>query len=558
MSEVIARLRRHPTATFQLLIASLVINLLGLASSLYVIQVLNRYVSYGVGGTLATLTIGVIIALAGEHGFRRLRLRLAETIVGDAEQRLATGVFGLLLTARADALAARPPGERIEVLRGLDRAEAALGASTLAGLADVPFSGLFLAALALLSPVLALIAAGFCLAAAADTWLVRRRLATPTAELATLAGRGGALVATAVATADTVRQFRAGGRLMARWQEIDTQVRDLRRTIARRQHDAASFTQAAQGLMGVAVIGVGALLVVNGALDVGALIGANLIAARALAPILRLVNTAEALIQAEQGLAAARRFAAIAVEPEGGRFLPGWNGRLTLDRVSFTPPGAGTPLFSDLSLTLEPGGVLVITGRNGTGKTSLLRLLAGLAESDRGEIRIEGVDLRQVSLGWWRRQVSYVPQEPVFADGPLGDTLRAVQPEAAEAGDIALWRCLERVGLKSWLDRQPQGLNLLLNDGGRTLAPGLRRRLALARALLIDGPLVLLDEPSEGLDREGAGMVYALLIDLVRRGRTLVVVSHDPVILRGAQLLLRLDGGAPVLSQNFGVSLPNP
>ena len=86
-----------------------------------------------------------------------------------------------------------------------------------------------------------------------------------------------------------------------------------------------------------------------------------------------------------------------------------------------------------------------------------------------------------------------------------------------------------------------------MTAGGGNLAPGLRRRLGLARALLVDGPLVMLDEPSEGLDREGAEAVYTLMLDMARRGRTLIVVSHDPVILGGARLLLRFDGDEPEL-----------
>ena len=239
-----------------------------------------------------------------------------------------------------------------------------------------------------------------------------------------------------------------------------------------------------------------------------------------------------------------RRFAETAGGPEGGKVLPGWGGRLTLAGLGLGFPGAPAPLFSAVTLDLEPGGVLVITGRNGTGKSSLLRLAAGLIEPSRGQMLVDGVEFRQVSRDWWRSQVSYVPQEPVFLDATVRENLRAVRPDV---GDEVLLACLGTAGLRPFIDRHPAGLDQPLVGGGWNLAPGLRRRLAMARAILVDGPLFLLDEPSEGLDREGAEAVYTLLIDLARRGKTLVVVSHDPVILRGARLLLRFEGGEPVL-----------
>ncbi|MEI6559422.1 MAG: ATP-binding cassette domain-containing protein [Rhodospirillaceae bacterium] len=544
MGELIARMIRNRSATAYLMLASLVINVLGLMSSLYVIQVLNRYVSYGVTGTLASLTLGVVIAIGAEHVFRRLRLTLAEEIVGDADERLATGVFGLMLTARVDALEKRPAGERAELVRGIERAEQALGPANLTALADLPFSALFLLALALLSAPLALVAVLFCAATALLAWRGQQHLTRPLLALGGLGERVNTLINATIAGADTLRHFHGAPLLMARWRAATTEARATRAAIALSQHTGGSLIQAMQALMGAAVIAVGAVLVVLGQLDVGALIGANLIAARALAPLTRLVQMGKALATAQQSLAAARAFAATTGEPEGRKTLSDWSGRIELDGVGLVYPGAVAPLFSALRLALEPGSVLVISGRNGTGKSSLLRLIAGLIEPSRGQIRIDGVDLRQISLDWWRRQVSWLPQEPVFLEGSLRENLAAARPDADEA---AMLRCLAVTGLQELADRHPAGLDQPLAGGGRHLAPGLRRRLAMARAILVDGRLVLLDEPSEGLDREGAQAVYSLLIEFARRGKTLVVISHDPVILGGAKLLLRFDGGEPAL-----------
>ncbi|MGE5506560.1 MAG: ATP-binding cassette domain-containing protein [Actinomycetota bacterium] len=542
MGELLARLSRQPAATARLLLASLLVNALGLASSLYVIQVLNRYVGHGVGGTLATLTVGVVVALVGEHVFRTLRLELAGEIVASDDEKLATGLFGLLLTARMADLDQRPRGEAEMLMRALEKAEAAFGPANLAAIADVPFSAFFLLVLALLSWPLALVAAGFAALSVTFIWISQRRT-DPKARAAQAAAQEvAALVGAAAGAADAVRQFRAAPLLMGRWHEASGKARALRAQLTHQSSRSASTNQVLQGLMGAAVIAVGAMLAVEGKLDVGALIGANLIAARALAPIVRLAQLVDPLKQAEAGLKAARAFAAaIAVERDGGAVLAGFRGKLELRRLGWAPPGQPMPLFSALDLVLEPGSVLAVTGRNGSGKSSLTRLIVGLAEPDEGQVLADGVDIRQLAPAWWRAQVSYLPQEPVFLDGTIADNLAAARPGISEAEMRA---CLERAGLGNFVAEHPDGLGRRLALGGRSLALGLRRRLALARALAVDGQLVVLDEPSEGLDRDGVEIVYTLLIELARQGRTIIVVSHDANILAAAGHVLDLQGGS--------------
>ncbi|CAK0772717.1 Type I secretion system permease/ATPase [Azospirillaceae bacterium] len=545
MRELFARLRRHPGGALRLFISSLIINILGLASSIYVIQVLNRYVSYGVNGTLITLTTGAIIAIVGEFIFRQLRLAVGEDIIGDEDERLSIGLFGLSVTTRLDAFEARPIGTRAEILRASERTESAFGPPALAALADLPFSLVYLTGLFLLAPPLAMVTAGFGAVLLLLAWNSQRAAATAQHSLNTAAARIGSLVMAGLQAGETIRHFRAVDRLVEAWSVAAAQAHALRRHARRTHHASSAWAQLVQSLTGIAVIGVGAALAVDGVLDVGVLVGANIMAARALTPLSRLIPLAESARAAAQTLAEARAFAASTpVEPRLGKIIPGWLGKIEARSLAFTPLGGNTPLFTALSFALEPGGVLVITGKNGSGKTSLLRLMAGLIQPSRGQILVDGVDLSQISLDWWRKQVSYLPQEPIFLEGPLQQALSDACPEASPED---MERVLTQVGLRPLIDRHPQGWNQLLGEGGRNLAPGVRRRLALARALLVDGPLYLLDEPSEGLDRDGAERVYAQMIALARRGKTLVVVSHDPTILRGARLTLNFDGAEPIL-----------
>lgn len=551
IAEILARMARTPRQTAHLLAVSALMAVLGLTVSLFVTQVLNRYVTHGVSGTLMTLTAGAVLAVAAEHQLRTLRWMIAAEIAGDQDRRLTTGVFGLMLTSDLRTQAAWNPAARADLVRGAEQARTAFGPAGLTAVADLPFALMVLTVLALLSPVLAGVAAAYCAALALLAWLGQRRLVGPAATLNRAAGEINALVAGAVHAPETVRHFRAHTALMERWHTLNERARLIGDQVDGIHLHAGSLTQVMQGLLAVTVIAVGGMQVVAGTLDIGTLVGANLIAGRVLMPFGRIVQHGRTLRTAATALAEARRFAGAAVERTGGRTLPDWTGGIALSGVAVAFPGQERPVLSGLDLEVGAGGVVALTGRNGSGKSVLLKVLAGLIDPTRGQVLVDGVDLRLLSLDWWRSRVSYLPQEPLFLPGTLRENLYLARPGATDAD---LLQALADADLIDLVNRHPRHLDMVIDEGGRTLAPGIRRRLGLARALLIDGPLYLLDEPSEGLDRDGAQVVYQRLIALAQRGRTLVIATHDPVILNGARRVIRLDGAGT--GQEFPATPP--
>ena len=195
-------------------------------------------------------------------------------------------------------------------------------------------------------------------------------------------------------------------------------------------------------------------------------------------------------------------------------------------------------MFETLDLDLQPGSVLLVSGTNGAGKTTLCKLLAGLIEPRRGEILADGVDLRQIVPEWWHRQICYLPQEPTFLNATIGENLRTLNPEMGTDG---LNRVIERAALKPFISESRDGFSTMIVDNGATLSLGIRRRLALARALVTDGRLVIFDEPTEALDEQGRQAVYDILNDMSKEGRTIVICSSDPNIMQAAQFALDLN-----------------
>lgn len=531
-------MKAKPWLSFQVIVASLLANVLALASSIYVIQILNRFVTYGVTTTLVTLTVGVILAIVFELSFRWVRLQLAEGLSEEPDRNNSIGAFGLLTTARIEALSRVAPGERRTLVQGLEAVEQSLGPANFTALIDLPFSLVFLGTLYLLSTPLGIVVTLFMLMVITLGLISRFRLKPKTERLRELAGNAHALLGTASVAADSVRLFGGARRLVDDWTTLNDETQGLRRHVGKLQGITQTLGQSAQALMSVAVIAIGALLVLDGQLDTGAMIGANILAARALAPVQRFAQLGESLTKAQDALTRVREFAAIETEPEQGSALKQYKGSLQFDDVALQLPGQNQPLFEGLSFKLEPGEILAVIGRSGAGKTTLSRMMVGLVAAERGKILVDGVALPQLLPDWWRRQLIYLPQELQFLNVSLRANLTSGDEDVDEQ---RLAEALEASGSDLIVNHLPNGLDTEIRGGGSEFSVGERRRLGLARALYRDGRLVVLDEPSEGLDEEGIKQVFEVMVRLSREGKTLVVCSHDPRVIAGATRILDLN-----------------
>lgn len=537
MRELLIRLFSRPLIAAELIAASLLANFLALASPLFVDQVLRRYVSYGVDATLATLTAGVLIAAAMEFGFRQIRIALAKRASRSRDAELAALPFHKLTTAKAGALAMVPDGAKHEAALTADTVRQAMSPTNLSTLLDVPFATLFLVVLSLLSPRLALIATAFVGSLFALSLAVVVSLRAPGQRLQSEAAGRSALLAANLRAAETVRAFNLGAGARARWAETSARFARQARDLAGRQAMLQSLSRFGQALLAVAIIAVGAMEVVDGRLEVGTLIAANILAARALGPFVAFAQMSEPLARASRALELVREFARLPQERDAGTGLVAVDGRIELRDLAFAHPGAKGPLFERLTLALEPGQTLVVSGGNGAGKTTFAKLMMALYDPVRGQILVDGVDLAQVAPAWWRGQVAYLPQEPAFLPGTLRDAVL----DGSDAPDPSRFDDLMRqAGLKSFVDESPAGMMTMIERNGDNLSFGIRRRLALARALARSARVWIFDEPTEGLDQEGAGLVYQALNRAADAGNTLIVCSHDLNILKGADLVLDL------------------
>ncbi len=293
MNELLYRLALRPGLTLEMLAATLIASILALASPLFVIQVLNRYVAHGVDTTLMTLAVGVVGAVFLELGFRQIRLSLAAAVNTRRDRELTNAAFTSLTGIRMAAIEQLPPGVRQELAAGAERIQAAYSAANICTTLDVPFALLFVLALYLLSPVIALVVLIFLVFGFLVSVVTLASLRNPARQLQATSARRGGLLGAAINSGDMVRAFNAGIAMRQQWQDETGIYQDLARHIAKRQGFVQSLGMSAQALMSVGVITTGAILVVQGQLDIGAMIGANILAARALGPIIKFASMSE-------------------------------------------------------------------------------------------------------------------------------------------------------------------------------------------------------------------------------------------------------------------------
>lgn len=331
--------------------------------------------------------------------------------------------------------------------------------------------------------------------------------------------------------------FNCAPQLRRDWTAAQDQMTGLRGHLQELQGEQQHHTIVGSNLMTIAVYAVGAITVVMGKLDVGSLIGASILASRALSSFSRLTQSQELFERAVQAYARLDALSKLPVEHQQGVVPRELKGHLELVDVALTWPGQPMPVFESLSLQLPAGSVMAIVGGNAAGKSSMVRMLVGLLHPDRGHVKYDGFDVRQLVPEWWRKQLVYLPQEPQFFDGSLKENLKVLQPEAEDA--VVLDWC-RRLDLGGFLETQPRGLETPVRNAGAHLPVGVRRRLALVRALLSGGKIVILDEPFEGVDSRGAQAMTAVLNELVAAGCSLMVATRDEFIIKSANIVLDL------------------
>jgi len=527
----------------QVILASALINLLALAVPIFTMNVYDRVFPTAALITLWSLVAGVGIALVFDAGLKILRAEVVDAVGRRVDARVSSTIFAHISDLRLDQ-AGPSTGALLNGLKDYETLRDVFSSQTVATLTDLAFAGLFIAVIAYLGGPLAWPPAiALTLVIVLGVALLRPLRQASVAARETGAARN-AVAVEALSEPETLKAVAGQGRMQARWEQQVAQAAKAGEANRRLANWATTLTALAQQASSIAIVIIGVYLALDGRITMGAVIAAMILSGRAMAPTAALAGL---FVRASFALATLRSLTQVMEQPSDritaapalDTGLSG--GALELQGAGLTYPDAQVAALRDVTLSLPPRGRLGVIGPVGAGKTSLVRMLAGLAAPTEGMVLGDGLNMAQIAPARLRRDIQYVPQEPVLFTGTLAENIAFGRPQATGADVL---RVAQMVGVDRIAASHPQGFAMPIDEKGRNLSGGQRQLIALARALLPDPRVLILDEPSSSMDNASERMLVARLAQILRkRPMTLVISTHRTGLLALVDQLALIEGG---------------
>jgi ATP-binding cassette subfamily C protein LapB len=538
---------------------SLFINILALAVPVFVLQVYDRVVLYAGFTTLQGLAIGMAFAIAFDYVLRQSRSRLLQRVALRFDLAMGQRLFDKLLAVPLRTLEQRAAAYWHALFRDTEMVRNAFSGATAVLLADLPFAVIFLAFMfAIARPVawvILLMLPVFLFVAWRAASVLRRANMTER-----VAGFGrDALVTELIAGRTTVKALATGSAMRPVWE--DRQTSSIEHAIDR-GGKTDRYVNMSAGLTvftTVLVTTIGAISIVNKELTIGSLIAANILSYRIMGPFQQLVGNWRNLVSAKDAVGRLGEAFALTEDRQADAVIAERpKGKLTFENLTFRYAEEAPPAVDQLNVKVGPAGMLGIVGKNGSGKSTLLKLALGLYMPTSGRVLLDDADIAQYSRAQLADWIGYVPQECVLFAGTIRSNLAQREPLAEDAEIV---RAAQAAGVHSYVIDLPDGYDTDIGEAGTRLSAGIRQRLAIARALVGNPPVILLDEPSSNLDRQAQDDLTRSLVALAR-DHTILLVTHSPVLLGACGNIMALEAGklamAGPAAEILGRIFPNP
>lgn len=526
---------------FQVIIAAALTNFLGLSTSLFIMVVYDRVVPNEAIESLIALTIGVAIALVFDFVIKTIRGQFVDRAGQRADGRMARLIFNKLLNLKLDQ-GNRRSGAMASVVREFDTLREFFTSATLVAVVDLPFIFFFIWVISLIAGPLALVP----LVAVPIVILVGLIIQPFLASLAKNSmqsnmSKQGVLIET-LNGIETIRATGSGRLMRKRFEDASETQSELglrNRMLSQFAiNSAASVQQVAQ----IVTIFFGVFLIQDGTITMGAMIAAVILGGRTLAPLSQLASAlsrANAARQAYRSLSEIMRDDSSAESRVAKLSRPNLSGEIELKNLSYKFPGSSSAIISDLSLKIPVGQKVAIVGRMGSGKSTLARLIAGTINPSSGAVMVDGIDTRQVDPSDLRRNIGVMMQETWLFSGTVKEN---IQMGFYEHSDAHILEISKVAGVDAFISKHPSGYDLELKERGEGLSGGQRQSINLARALLHNPSVLILDEPTSSMD-QATEMAVISALGKWAQNKTLVMITHRNSLLQLADRVLVMDEG---------------
>lgn len=526
------------------LAAALLINVMALAMPLFVMNVYDRVVPNRAMETLWVLALGVVLVIGVDMMLRLLRGYFIDLASARIDMQLSSSIMERVLGVR---MAARPEavGAFAANLRSFETVREFITSASVTALIDLPFALLFVLVIALIAwpliiPVMLAIVAVIIYA-----YILQHKMHA----LSETTYRAGALrnatLIESLTALETIKTQGAEGVMQSKWEKSVAFVSRVNNQMRFLSAAATNGAMEIQQLVSVVVVVAGVYLIGQGLLSMGGLIACTMLTGRAVAPLGQMVGLLMQYHHAKVALTSLDEVMARPVErPDDGAFVhrPELKGNIEFRDVDFSYPNSSVSALKGFNCRIAEGEKVVVIGRIGSGKTTLQKLLLGLYQPTAGAVLVDGVDLRQLDPADLRRNIGYVAQDVTLFYGTLRENIAIGAPYADDATIVA---AAEAAGLADFVNRHPDGFDMMIGERGDSVSGGQRQSIAIARALLLDPPILLLDEPTSAMDFSSEQQFKQRLKQLADH-KTVVIVTHRNSLLDLATRVIVVDDGRVV------------
>jgi ATP-binding cassette, subfamily C, bacterial exporter for protease/lipase len=522
-------------------IFSAIINLLMLTPSIYMLQIYDRVLASRNEITLLMLTLLMLGLYLFMSALEFVRSFVLVRVGAQLDMKLNKRVY----TAAFEQNLKRAGGNAGQALSDLTTVRQFLTGNALFAFFDAPWFPIYLAVIFLFEPSLGFFALGSTVLLIVLAYVNEKVSKKPLSEANAIAIASGNLASNNLRNAEVIESMGMLQNLMHRWFKLHGRFLQLQGDASQKAGIVSAATKFFQTALQSLVLGLGALLAVEGKISPGMMIAASILLGKALGPVQMLISVWKSWSSTRS---AYERLAALLSDNpprQAGMSLPKPQGALSVEGVTAAPPGSQVAVLKGLSLAVQPGDALGIIGASGSGKSTLARLLVGVWPSAVGKVRLDGADIYQWNKDELGPYIGYLPQDVELFGGTIAENI-------ARFGDIDSDKVIEaamRAGVHDMILHFPKGYDTILGDGGAGLSGGQKQRIGLARAMYGDPSLIVLDEPNSNLDDVGEQALVAAIVGMRQRGKTVVLITHRTSVIGVTSKLLLLKDG---MAQMFG------
>ncbi|WP_342618635.1 type I secretion system permease/ATPase [Rhodoferax sp. GW822-FHT02A01] len=523
------------------LFAALLANLFALGMPLFTMNVYDRVVPNHAFETLWVLAFGLLLMLLGDLVLRTMRSRFVDLASSRVDVKLSAFIMERVLGTRMEQRPASA-GSFASNLRAFESVRDFIGSATVVAFIDLPFSLIFMVTIAWISWMMLIPLVVGSLIMLLYSLAVQDRMHELAETTYRASAQRNATLIEGLVGFETIKALSAESNIQTKWEKSAALLARVGAQLRLLSSTAASSSAFVQQLVNLAIVVIGVYAISEKELTMGGLIACTMLASRAMAPVGQVAGLLVQFHTASTALTSLDEMMKRDVErPADANYINRGRlqGAIDFRGVSFTYPGQTTPSLQNLNFRIKPGEKVAILGRIGSGKTTLEKLILGLYQPTEGAVLVDGIDLRQLDPAELRSQIGYVQQDIMLFYGTLRENITLGAPLASHQ-DIV--RAAEIGGVINLVNQHPQGFDMLVGERGESLSGGQRQGVAIARAVINDPPILLLDEPTSSMDYSSEEDIKRRITEFAH-DKTVILISHRTALLDLVDRIIVMDGG---------------